>query len=77
MLTRGAWNEASAGLVLHTGAHRSHSANLKLPELVSLNESGNKVTLGLVLRTGAHQGSLGTRLAMSLHSVLVLNKEQG
>ena len=30
VLTRAAWDEASNGLVLHTGAHRSHSANLEL-----------------------------------------------
>ena len=34
VLSRGAWNEGSLGLVLHTGAHRSNSANLEL--LVSL-----------------------------------------
>ena len=63
------------------------------PELVSLNESGNKVRLGLVIRTGtpaepgneasrelalgtgAQQESLGTRLAMSLHSILVFISE--
>ena len=30
VLSRGAWNEGNLGLVLHTGAHRSHSANLEL-----------------------------------------------
>ena len=30
VLTRAPGNEASNGLVLHTGAHRSHSANIEL-----------------------------------------------
>ena len=29
VLTRGAWDEGSQGLVLHTGSHRSNSANLE------------------------------------------------
>ena len=29
-LSKGAWNEGTLGLVLHTGAHRSHLANLEL-----------------------------------------------
>ena len=44
-------------------------------ELVSLNEPGNEVRPGRELCTSAHQESLETRLAMSLHSVLVLIRE--
>ena len=40
--------------------------------VVLSGEPGNKASQGIVLCIGAHQGSLGTRLAMSLHSVLVL-----
>ena len=46
----------------------------------SPKEPGNEASPGRVLSTGAHQGSQGMRLAMSLHSVLVLTKrawEQG
>ena len=30
VLSRGAWNKGNLGLVLHTGAHGSHSTNLKI-----------------------------------------------
>ena len=30
VLLKGAWNKGNLGLVLHTGAHGSHSVNLEL-----------------------------------------------
>ena len=50
------------------------------PHWCSLGEPGNEASPGRVLCTGAHQGSQGTTLAMSLPSLLVLNRrawEQG
>ena len=46
----------------------------------SPGETGNEASHELALGTGAHQESLGTRLAMSLHSILVFIRgatEQG
>ena len=69
-----------SALVLTRGAWKRGSPCYCTPHLCSLGEPGNEANLGIVLCTGANQGSLGTRLAMSLHSVLVLTKralEQG
>ena len=44
------------------------------PNWCSLGEPGNEASPGIILRTGAHQGSQGMRLAMSLHSLLVLTR---
>ena len=62
VLSKRAWNEGSLGLVLHTGAHRSHLANLELllssllEHLLVLSRGPwNEGSLGLVLLTGAHR----------------------
>ena len=65
----------SPGLVLHTGAHQgslgTRIALICTPNWCSLREPGNEASPKWVLCTGAHQGM---RLAMSFHSVLVLNR---
>ena len=40
----------------------------------SLGEPGNEASPVHVLCTGAHQGNQGTRLSMSLHSLLVITR---
>ena len=61
-------------LVLTRGAGEQGYIALGLactPHWCSLGEPGN----GLVLGTGANKGSLRTRLAQGLYSVLVLSRE--
>ena len=60
VLTRGAWER---------GYPRDYT-----PYWCSPEEPGNEASPGRVLCTGAHQGSQGMRLAMSLHSLLVLTR---
>ena len=66
VLTRGAWER---------GKPRDCTLYWCSP-----GEPGNEASHELALRTGAHQESFGTRLAMSLQSILVLirgAREQG
>ena len=78
VLTRGAWNEASPGLVLCSGAYQG-SLGTRLAQglysaLVLTRGAWNEASPRIVLCSGAYQGSLGTRLAQGLYSALVLTR---
>ena len=47
------------------------------PYWCSPGKPGNEASTGHLLCTGAHQGRQGTRLAMNLHSILVLTRRDG
>ena len=64
-------------LVLTRGTWERHKPWACTLYWCSPGEPGNEDSHELTLLTGAHQESLGTKLAMSLQSVLVQTREPG
>ena len=58
----------------HGEPRNNASPGIVFSALVLTRGARDEASLELALRTGAYQESLGTRLAMSLQSVLVLNR---